>query len=65
MYNWKTIETAPRDGTGMTYLEPWNLCQVPLSDRKKFAALWLRIINEGRKLTPFEEVKVKMFLKEV
>ena len=43
-------------------IKPWNLMQVPVSDDKAFKACLLDIVNEGRKLTPGEIVKLEKFL---
>lgn len=43
-------------------IKPWNLTQVLMSDEKAFKACLLDIVNEGRKLTPGEIVKLEKFL---
>ena len=45
-----------------TELEPWNLMQVSIHNKEKFKETLLNILNEGRKLTPMEVVKVEDFL---
>jgi len=43
-------------------IEPWNLMQVSIHNKEKFKETLLNILNEGRKLTPIEVVKVEDFL---
>lgn len=42
---------------------PWNLNQVDINDRELFGDTLVNILEEGRKLTPMEVAKVKIFLK--
>lgn len=43
-------------------MKPWNLKQVPIDDREGFKTLLIEILEDGRKLTPFEVALVKQFL---
>lgn len=44
-------------------MKPWNLTQVSVENKEEFKDCLLRIMKEGRKLTPFEIVKLEYFLK--
>lgn len=42
--------------------EPWHLTQVEFENTEEFKNTLLKILHEGRKLTPFEMVKLEFFL---
>lgn len=45
-----------------TNLDQWKLMQVSIHNKEKFKETLLSVLNEGRKLTPMEVVKVEDFL---
>lgn len=46
-------------------IKPWNLTQISINDKESFKACLLDILNEGRKLTPFEIAKLQEFLDKI